>query len=194
MAKRETRLSTGRTNRSKSAMAFVEEREGATGGRDSPISPAFRRREEALSAGAEMLRMSPGNGEGSRRPLSSLGHTKGGANDDTRLSISAGKWGQDVVPVKGDALDQLLSSSQRRARDDSDGQKAIGFVGHGRALQSASPSRGGGGGQMQNRRLVRLFTSDQQQNCEPPFWRFLCRPMPQPRHASTKSAGSTAMS
>ena len=57
-------------------------------GRGSPV----------LSASVDMLRV----------------HTE--APSDTRLSISGAK--RDFDPVKGDALDQLLSSSQRRARDE----------------------------------------------------------------------------
>ena len=42
---------------------------------------------------------------------------------DTRLSISAGKWGSGVAPSRGDALDPLLGSAQRRALE-ADRQKA----------------------------------------------------------------------
>ena len=71
-------------------------------GRGSPV----------LSASVDMLRVhTEAPSSAARRSLSAMDNYT-----DTRLSISAAK--RDLDPVKGDALDQLLTSSQRRARDE----------------------------------------------------------------------------
>ena len=109
MARRESRTSTGRTNRSQSAMSLCSG--GGPAGHDSVDSPVFSRSKGTLSASAEMLRIGTGiEGGEKQRSRSSMGH-------DTGLSISAGKRGQGVEPVQGDALDRLLGSSQRRTRE-----------------------------------------------------------------------------
>ena len=82
------------------------------------------RRESRLSTG----RTNRVGTERASRSQSSLGHA-----EDTRLSISAGKWGH------GDAIDHLLSSSQRRR--DSEGKAS-----RGDSAQSPSSRREQGSG------------------------------------------------
>jgi hypothetical protein len=107
MARRELRTSTGRTNRSISAMSLHDDAPG-------PSSPAPRRSEEAVNTRAERLVVGTGaDGERQRRSRTSLGFHAA----DTRLSISAGKSGTSVPGVEqaaGDALDQLLSSAEEK--------------------------------------------------------------------------------
>jgi len=105
MARRELRTSTGRTNRSLSAMSLHDDSPG-------PSSPA----PEAVNNRAERLAVGTGaDGERQRRSRSSLGFQTA----DTRLSISAGKSGPGksgpgVEQAAGDALDQLLSSTEEK--------------------------------------------------------------------------------
>ena len=116
MARRESRTSTGRTNRSLSALSVLQD--------DAPgrSSPALRGRENALNTSAEMLRVGTGaNGTRQQRARSSLGSP---ADDALGLSISAGKRGPGVERAAGDALEQLLSSTQRRLRDREADEKA----------------------------------------------------------------------
>ena len=116
MARRESRTSTGRTNRSLSALSVLQD--------DAPgrSSPALRGRENALNTSAEMLRVGTGaNGTRQQRARSSLGNP---ADNTLGLSISAGKRGPGVERAGGDALEQLLSSTQRWLRDGEADEKA----------------------------------------------------------------------
>jgi len=101
MSRRESRLSTGRTNRPQSVL------DDAAGGRDSPARPSGR-----LSA-VEMLRVGtaagPQGDSGRRHSRSALGHA-----DETRMSVSVGKTGPGPEGDHGDALDRLLSGSPQR--------------------------------------------------------------------------------
>ena len=107
MARRELRTSTGRTNRSLSAMSLHDDAPG-------PSSPAPQRSEEAVNTRAERLVVGTGaDGERQWRSRTSLGLQAA----DTRLSISAGKSGNTgpgVEQAAGDALDQLLSSAEEK--------------------------------------------------------------------------------